>query len=637
MSAGVTTGGSASETAPAAAPDQVPRSRQPGDQPGDQPGGRPGWARLVLLAIAAIAAFSYAWRSAAPVNIEIYYSAAVRSMSVNLHDFLFGAFDPAGTVSVDKLPGALWMQAVSVSIFGAHRWALVLPQIVEGAATVLVLYRAVRRLAGWPAGLLAAGILAISPATVALNRGNISDTLMILLLVLAADATVTVVLTGRLRSAPLVGVWVGLAFQAKMIEAWLALPAIGLACLIAAPGSWRRRALRIGALGIVATAVSLSWMAAVTLVPPSARPYADGSQNDSVFHQVFVYNGFRRVDQASPDQLLNHSIRLGLPASPAPGWDRLLTGSLGRDTGWLVIAAVIALAVGLIARRREPRSDPVRVCLLFWGTWLLALASAFSATTLINSYYTAALSPAIAALIGTGLAIAWQHRRRARSRIVVALAAAVTAGYSAWLLPTVGVGLPTWLKPALAVLATAALTSLAGLIWPKSRERFWPVTMTLSVLAVFLAPAVASASVVSSGLGPFQTPFEPPRVNAGITGFLSVGFRIGPVLPALEKANSGFPDLMATQTSVLAAPFIWATGQEVLPIGGFTGTIPEPSLATLRSLIKMNDVRTFVQSPTATDPRLIWIARYCIHVPNAPGAVNVLPISAYYCPPVSFP
>jgi len=134
-----------------------------------------------------------------PVNIEIYYAAAVRSMSMNLHNFIFAAFDPAGTVSTDKLPGAFWVQAVSVRLFGVDTWALVLPQVIEGTLTIPVLNHAVRRLAGPTAGLLAAGILAVSPATVALNRGNVSDTLMILLAVLAADATVTAMITDRRR------------------------------------------------------------------------------------------------------------------------------------------------------------------------------------------------------------------------------------------------------------------------------------------------------------------------------------------------------------------------------------------------------------------------------------------------------
>ena len=601
------------------------------------PGGQPGWARLILLVITAVSALSYAWRADKPVNIEIYYAAAVRSMSMNLHNFIFAAFDPAGTVSTDKLPGAFWVQAVSVRLFGVHAWALVLPQVIEGALTILVLYHAVRRLAGPAAGLLAAGILAVSPATVALNRGNVSDTLMILLAVLAADATVTAMVTGRRRPILLAGLWIGLAFQAKMIEAWLVLPAIACGYILTAAGGWAQRIRRAGAMGVVAAVVSLSWMTAVTLLPASLRPYIDGSTDNSAFQQVFVYNGFGRLDQAPPDQLLDKSIKIGLPNPPPPGWDRLLTGALGRDTGWLLVAALIALIAGLVARRGRPRGDPVRACLVLWGTWLVVLTAVFSSSPAINSYYTAALSPAAAALIGTGLTLAWQRREQARTRLVVGVALLATTGYAAWLLPASGTGLPPWLKPALIGLALAAALSpaaafcLAALTRPPSAGILTAVPVTLSALAALIVPTVASASVVLSGLGPFETPFEPQHVTTDATVFFGGGFQAAQVLPTLEAANRGVPYLMATQTSVLAAPFIWASGQEVLPIGGFTGTIPEPSLGALQSLIQQNDVRTFIQSPSTTDPRLTWIAGHCFKVSKTSAPAPVLPVSVYYC------
>ena len=168
------------------------------------PPGQPAWARPLLLAIAALAGLAYGW-GMANASVETFYGAAARSMSESWHDFIFGAFDPAGTVTVDKLPGALWVQALSLRIFGFHIWALILPQVIEGILTVLVLYRAVQRLAGPAAGLVAAVVLAATPVTVQLGRGNVSDTLMVLLLVLAADATSAALLSGRLRTLLLAG------------------------------------------------------------------------------------------------------------------------------------------------------------------------------------------------------------------------------------------------------------------------------------------------------------------------------------------------------------------------------------------------------------------------------------------------
>ena len=124
-----------------------------GHQP-DQPAGPD---RAFDLAI--VAGVAYGWQMGS--SIEIYYAAAARSMSMSWHDFVYGAFDPAGTVSVDKLPGALWVQALSVRLFGVHTWAVALPQVIEGVLTVLVLFRAVRRLAGAEAAIVAAAVLAM--------------------------------------------------------------------------------------------------------------------------------------------------------------------------------------------------------------------------------------------------------------------------------------------------------------------------------------------------------------------------------------------------------------------------------------------------------------------------------------------
>ena len=295
------------ETAPAmaAAAPHWRRFLTPWRSPADQP----GWARPALLAIAAVAAVAYGWGMAG-ASVEPFYGAAARSMSESWHDFIFGAFDPAGTVTVDKLPGALWLQALSLRVFGFRIWALVLPQVVEGVLTILVLYRAVRRLAGPAAGLTAAVVLAVTPITVLLSRGNVSDSLLILLLVLAADATSAALLTGSLGQLLLAGAWVGLAFQAKMIQAWLALPALAAAYLLAAPAArLRTRCAHVALAGLVAAVVSLSWMTAVSLVPSQDRPYVDGSAE-----RLGLHAGLRLQRPGSADGELADHRRAALTA-----------------------------------------------------------------------------------------------------------------------------------------------------------------------------------------------------------------------------------------------------------------------------------------------------------------------------------
>ena len=589
------------------------------------PEGHPAWARPALLALTALAGFLYSWNATG--NLEIYYAAAVRSMSMSWHNFFFAAFDPAGTVTVDKLPGAFWVQALSVRVFGLHAWAIVAPQIVEGMASVLILYHAVRRLSGALAGIAAAAVLVLSPATVALNRGNISDTLLVLLLLLAADATVTAVISGRMRSLILAGIFVGLAFQAKMIEAWLVLPALALAYLLAGPGGRGRRLGRLGATGVVVAAVSLSRMLVVSLSLATGRPYVDGSSGNSIFSQVFVYNGFGRLDQASPNQLLSKVIGLPL-GSGAAGWSRLLTGSYGRDTAWLIPAALLALAACLIISRRK--DDLLRAGSVLWGTWLIVLLATFSASSSINPYYTAALSPPIAGLLGAGLAVASERRGSRSARLVVAAAVAVTCGLAAWLLPTRGVGLVAGLPEVEVALGLAAIAVL--LIPTALATRAG--ALGLAAVAAVAVPAVASISLVANGFGPFDTPFEPTAASTLARTLGGIASQTAPLLAPLEQADDGRPDLMATQTSAIAAPFIYDSGEEVLPIGGYTGTIPEPSLTVLKSMIAKGDFHIVIQAPTVSDPRLVWVARHCLPLNSATGSSSPaggLGFAVYYC------
>jgi 4-amino-4-deoxy-L-arabinose transferase-like glycosyltransferase len=563
-------------------------------------------------------------------------------MAGSWHNFVFGAFDPAGTITLDKLPGAFWIQALSVRVFGVHTWAMVLPQVLEGVGAVLVLYRAVRRLAGPVAGLFAALALAASPATVTLNRGTVSDSMMILLLVLAADAASAALTSGHLNLLLLAGVWVGLAFQAKMLEAWLVLPALGAAYLLAAPSTLWRRVRAVVALGVVAGVVSLLWMTAVTLTPASDRPYVDGSYHNSVYEQVFVYNGFGRFGQQTPVQLLaRQSVGIAIPTT-SPSWRRLVTGQPGRDSGWLLPAALAIGAFGLLSRRRRPRRDPTRAAIVLWGTWLVVFVVVLSAAPTVNPYYTAVLSPPIAALIGVGVADSWAARERPATRAVVAAIVAGSTAYAAWLIPAVGTGVPVWLRPVVIAVGTVATLGVAISTVPMLRRsvkggssghRFragvgTAVAFSCALAAVMLVPAVASASVVARGEGMYDTPFEPLGVYRGIDLLFIQSLATSRYfLPQLERVRFGAPDLLATQTATIGSGFAYTSGQEVLPIGGFTGTVPEPTLTQLKTDVATGRFHLVIAGHTR-DPRIEWIAAHCQDVGHATEV-----LTSYFCTP----
>jgi 4-amino-4-deoxy-L-arabinose transferase-like glycosyltransferase len=603
------------------------------------PADQPAWARPALLAIAALAAVAYAWGMAG-ASVEPFYGAAARSMSESWHNFFFAAFDPAGTVTVDKLPGALWVQALSLRIFGFHIWALVLPQVVEGAATILVLYRAVRRLAGPAAGLAAAAVLAVTPVTVLLGRGNVSDSLLILLLVLAADATSAALLTGSLRHLLLAGAWVGLAFQAKMIQAWLALPALAAAYLLAAPAArLRTRCAHVVLAGLVTAVISLSWMTAVSLVPAQSRPYVDGSPNDSVYTQVFDYNGLGRlsgnwktvagppspivVAAAESGRLLNAET-FGIK----PSGRRLLAGPFAADGGWLLPAAIVGALGLLISRRRQGRRDPLRAAVVLWGGWWLVLAVFFSVGTYLNAYYVAALVPAVAALCGVGVAACGPRPWPTRVRRIVAVTVLGCVGYGAYLMSGTAAG-PAVLT---AVALVAAVAGAAQVLLAASDRGGHLMAVAFAGAAVLLLPAAASVSSVIRGLGPFDIPFESSRTAHNNQALAAAAPAITRAAQRVALQTPPGDALFGTDTSGLAANDILYSGREVLPIGGYLGNVPAPTLATLKAGISRGYVRGFILpvAPPGRDPRVLWIESHCARQPPPPDRPPV-PDAKFFC------
>lgn len=257
------------------------------------PGDQPGYVRPTLLAIAVLAAVLYTW-GIEHSQYHTFYATAARSMTESWKAFLYGSFDPGNSITLDKLPGFLWPQAISARLLGFHPWALVLPQVIEGVVSLLVLHRMVNRWAGPRAALIADAAFLVTPVAVGLFRTAVEDPVFTLCVLLAAEATQRAAESGRLRPLVMAGVWVGVGFQAKMLEAWAVLPALALVHLLSAPIALRRRLAHLAVSAVVTTAVSASWILAVTLVPANDRPYVDGTTNNSAFSMVVGYNFLNR-------------------------------------------------------------------------------------------------------------------------------------------------------------------------------------------------------------------------------------------------------------------------------------------------------------------------------------------------------
>lgn len=391
-----------------------------------------------------------------------YYTAALRSMAQSWHNFFFVSFDPAGFLSVDKPPVALWVEALFVRLFGFHPAIILLPGALAAAASVLVLQRTVQRAFGYWAGFASAAALAVTPVFVAASRSNNPDAIFALLLVLAAWAALHAAEAGSLRWFLAAAVFLGLAFNTKTLVACLVLPACGLAFLCARLPR-RRLAAWIALSGAVFVAVSFAWIAAVDRVPASQRPFVGSSQKNTEFDLTFGYNGFNRVFAKRGAEKAMHrdaAVRtLGVirhsadtandtNGRSAPGALRLFAQPFGDQVAWLMAFAfagtMAAAAALLLESRKKLRVDaapgdaalsvrPALIpagasgscgkgaseypaapdaagrrlrlaSLLLWGGWAVVTTVFFSFyRELTHRYYLNILAPAIAALCGIGL------------------------------------------------------------------------------------------------------------------------------------------------------------------------------------------------------------------------------------------
>lgn len=482
--------------------------------------GDPRWSRPALYGVLALAAFLNAWALSINGNANTYYSAAVLSATRSWKAFFYGTIDSEAFITVDKPPLALWAPALAARVFGYSSWSLLLPQAVMGVVAVAVLHHVVRRTFGHGAALVAALALASTPITVAISRHNNPDALLVLLMVLGAWACAAAVRSGRLLPLVWCAVAVGLAFNVKMLQAYLVVPGFALAYLVAAPVRLRLRLAYLAVAGVVLAAVSYSWAAIVDLTPADSRPYVGGSADNTVTELIFGYNGLGRIfgqrmvaspglgggnggppGGGAPERFPTGGVPEGFPAGGpgggprdggGAGWDRLFSGEVGGQIAWLLPLAVIGLILGLWLRGRATRTDTQRGDLLLWGGWLAVHYIVFSfAQGIWHTYYASAMAPAVAALGGIGVAaLVRLYRTSPRWAWVLPVSIAASAAWAVVLLRRSPEFLP-WLAPTVGVVAASAvLALLVPLVW-RRMPRPWPARLTVVAVAAALAALLA--------------------------------------------------------------------------------------------------------------------------------------------------
>jgi len=394
----------------------------------------PAWIRPTLFGLLAATALLYLIGLGASGWANSFYSAAVQAGSKSWKAFFFGSFDSSNFITVDKPPASLWVMDLSARVFGVNAWSILVPQALEGVAAVALLYATVRRRFSPAAGLLAGGVLAVTPVAALMFRFNNPDALLTLILVAAAYALTRALEHGAGRWLMLAGTLIGFGFLTKMLQALIVVPGFAAVYLIAAPVSLRRRLGHLLAAGGAIVVAAGWWVAIVALWPASSRPYIGGSQDNSILNLIFGYNGFGRITGNETGSVVGGQVfgtgQTGGGMWGPTGITRLFGSEMGTQISWLIPAALLFGVAALWWSRRAPRTDGHRAAILLWGSWLVVTGLVFSfAKGIIHPYYTVALAPAIGALVGIGVATAWTRRDELLAR---AVAAAAVAGTGIW-------------------------------------------------------------------------------------------------------------------------------------------------------------------------------------------------------------
>src|SRR5581483_494429 len=394
----------------------------------------------------------------------------------------------------------------------------------------------------------------------------------------------------------------GLGFLTKMMQAFLVLPAFALAYLLGAPTPVRRRLVQVLAAGASMVVAGGWWVAVVELVPAADRPYVGGSTGNSILDLIWGYNGLGRLDGGGTG---------GGPGgggfSGSPGFLRLFNPIMGGQISWLLPAALIALAAGLVWTLRRPRTDRTRAALVLWGGWLLVTAAVYSFMSgIIHPYYTNTLAPAIAVLAGGGAAVLWDRRRNVAARGVLGAMLVATSLWPYTLLDR-SPGWHPWLR--YAVLAGGLTTAL---VLTFAAARLTRVALVSVAAAGLLASVGGPLGYTLSAVARAQTGSTP---SAGPTaangrggfGFAGGGFgaptgpppgggsSVGTALAALVKSGAaGYTWAAATDSSMVAAPLELATGKAVMAIGGFTGSDRSITLARFEQLVAEGKIHYYV-------------------------------------------
>jgi 4-amino-4-deoxy-L-arabinose transferase-like glycosyltransferase len=585
---------------------------------------------LALLSVTLLSLVLHVWGLAETGYGNTYYAAATRSMTESWHNFFFASFDPGGFISVDKPPVFLWIDALSARVFGYSSLALLLPSAVAGAAAVALLWMIVRRNFGVTAATVAALVLALTPISVAVNRLNLPEPFLVLALIGAAGCVLQSLRSKRwLWWTVAAGLLVGVAFNVKMLVGWIPGPALGLALVAGARGAWwlawREWMPRVLIYGAVALAASLSWTLVVDAWPASDRPYVGGSKDNTVTDLILGYNGIGRVEGetgagagggrggaaptrpgfnngfpsprgdggnggGAPGAAANVNGPGGIIAG-APDTLRMFDAANGGQIAWFLPFAAIG---GVLSLWRWRNDGLPRASVVLWLGWVALFAGVFSYTQgIYHSYYTAALAPGIAALVGISCADLADLVKRNRGWLAVGVMLIAVTLYVQLVVAGRFEGFFAWVTPFAVVAALVGAGLMLASLWDRRVPAF--AGLAVAVAGLLFIPAAWSAYEAAHASSNTTLPQAGPRgAGAASRSFGSQPFDDGVAQLAtwLEAHDDPVTDWdLVVSSAQTGSRLIAEHDLSVMALGGFSGADPTLNASEFGEYVAAGDVR----------------------------------------------
>lgn len=569
------------------------------------------WERPALFSLLTAIAVLYLWGLDANGWANPYYSAAAQAGAQDWKAFFFGSVEWGNLITVDKTPLSIWVMALSVRLFGLSSWSVLVPQALMGVATSYLIYRLMRRGFGPRTALFCAAVYATTPVVLLMSRFNNPEPLMGLLTVSAVFITLQAMESAKLRMFALAGFLLGLGFMAKQVQALLVLPALGVSILAFGQGQFRKRLQQ----GLVASgtlvATSAWWLVTVDLVPTADRPYIGGSVSNSALELTMDYNGLARFLQIPLNSEGNKASDTGNDAVEfVGGLPRLLNGNFAQEIAWLLVTGIFCGIVLVVLHRTLNLSRSQRNIVAVSVTWFAtALMVLCFMGTMIHTYYTYSLGAPLAMTVALGLTSLWKLRHRT----VLRLLGAVLVGSSSYMALRVmeySGDWPTWLR-----IMTCVVGAASSAIWllTSIEKKIPKLAATVLAVSLLVGPLGANWFTLRSpqiGTNPQSGPVgsEPTSMSRLMLAIkrgeppwaqqIALGANpSGTVIELLQKRTSQTTWAAATFSAQNAALYQLESGCPVIPIGGWLGTDPAPTLDQFKILVSAHRIGYFIEQP----------------------------------------